>query len=79
MNRNTAGAVLMLVLAAAGIWYGKPVAVALVVLTCGLTFIAEDIRSSPDGMLSGHLSFVPIILALLTWATTVGAMIILVI
>lgn len=71
MNRNTAGAVLMLVLAAAGLVKGNDWAVALIVVTCALAFVALDLRESNYGA-ETRVTF---IMALATWLTTVGAMV----
>lgn len=73
MNRNTAGAVLMLVLAAFGIMKGNDWAVALIVATCALAFVAEDVREASLGRqawLDGGSA-----LALASWLTTAGAMV----
>ncbi|AWC21389.1 hypothetical protein CO731_00840 [Aminobacter sp. MSH1] len=43
MNQNTAGAVLMLVLAAAGIAWNEPFAVMMVAATCALAFVCEEL------------------------------------
>lgn len=47
MNKNTAGAVLLIVLAAVGLLWARPLAVALVVVTCALVVITEEMRDIP--------------------------------
>ena len=73
MNKNTAGAVLMLVLAAAGLASSNSFAVAMVITTCALTFVTEEVRDF--GMVNGHgpvvqLSNIP---AVTSWLTTAAA------
>lgn len=68
MNKAIAGAVLMSVLAAAGFVWDRPMAVAMVIATCALAFVTEELRDFGPG---GHL--IALIPALLSWATTAAA------
>lgn len=65
MNKNTAGALLVLIIAAAGLVHDKPWAWGLAVVTCALAFLAEEMRDV--GTLGAELLRVG--LALTSWAT----------
>lgn len=73
MNQNTAGAVLLLVLAAAGLVYGTPVAVALVAVTAALAFLAEDCRDAGKNGCGVQYLLVGFGMAVLSWITTAAA------
>jgi hypothetical protein len=69
MNKNTAGAVLLLVIAAAGLVSGNAFAVAMVIVTCALTFITEELRDARH-YLPIELAVIP---AVASWLTTAAA------
>ncbi|PAQ09550.1 hypothetical protein [Mesorhizobium temperatum] len=71
MNKNTAGAVLVLIIAAAGLVYDKPWAWGFAAATCALAFLAEKLSELDTvGAAILRLGF-----ALLSWATVVAAFI----
>lgn len=76
MNKNTAGAVLMLVLAAAGFIWAKPVAVGFVVLACIGASVTEELRdASPLTRRYGVLlAAASIVTALISWVAVVAAL-----
>ncbi len=69
MNKNTAGAVLLVVLAVAGFLWDRPLAVALVVATCALVVITEEMRDVPNEV-PRQLSLIP---AACSWLTAIAA------
>lgn len=63
MNKNTAGAVLLLIIAAAGFTWNRPEAVWFAGITCALTFLAvECLEAEYDAAAKW--------LAIGSWATT---------
>ncbi|MER8481183.1 hypothetical protein [Mesorhizobium sp. M1322] len=69
MNQNTAGAVLLLVLAAAGFVHNNPMAWGFVALTAALAFVAQELREA--GLVSAKpvLFWSDIGAAVLSWVT----------
>ncbi|QND67650.1 hypothetical protein HB777_29410 [Mesorhizobium loti] len=68
MNKNTSGALLVLIIAAAGLHLDRPWAWGLAAATCALAFLAEEFADA--GNLGGAVAHVCI--AVLSWGT-VGA------
>ncbi|RWI22869.1 MAG: hypothetical protein EOQ92_18315 [Mesorhizobium sp.] len=65
MNKNTAGAVLVLIVAATGLMHDNPWACGLAAATCALAFLAEEVREvSTIGA-----AIIGVGLALASWAT----------
>lgn len=73
MNKNTAGAVLILIIAAAGLYRDVPEAWVLAAVTCALAFLAEELRDV--GSLHGRPDIVSLasIPALASWVTIITA------
>ena len=69
MNKNTSGAVLVLILAAAGLFYDKPTAWALAALTAALAFLAWEFGEHASRAAQG----IGVVLALLSWVTVACA------
>lgn len=69
MNKNTAGAVLLMVLAVAGFVWDRPLAVTLVVATCALVVLTEEMRDVPHEV-PRQLSLIP---AACSWLTAIAA------
>ncbi|OWK18309.1 hypothetical protein AJ88_03770 [Mesorhizobium amorphae CCBAU 01583] len=70
MNKNTAGALLVLIIAAAGLVHDKPWAWGLAAVTCALAFLAEELG---DVTSSVGTAIARVGVALLSWATIVAA------
>lgn len=75
MNQNMASAVLLIVIAAAGIAWSSPAAVLLVILTCVLTVLVEQCRAVSAAALFPALGRVEFILALASWFTALVAIV----
>ncbi|MBZ9807686.1 hypothetical protein [Mesorhizobium sp. ESP-6-2] len=71
MNQNTAGAVLLLILAAAGFHTNTPVAWWFAGLTAALAFLAEEARAYHEVHGGFNAAAVRFGLAVASWATVV--------
>lgn len=77
MNQNTAGAVLLLIIAAAGFQTNHPAAWWLAGITAGLAFVANEVRNANELIGSDTLARVGNGLALLSWLTVAAAAVVL--
>lgn len=69
MNKNTSGALLVLIIAAAGLVHDKPWAWGLAAVTCALAFLAEEF-ADVDTLGSALLR---VCIAVLSWVTVAAA------
>lgn len=73
MNQNFSGAVLLLILAAAGFHTNTPAAWWFAGITAALAFIAEEVRSGYDMTTAPWLWTARNVIALLSWLTVAAS------
>lgn len=74
MNQNTAGALLLAIIAAAGLLHDKPMAWVFAIVTAALAFLAAEVRAVDDYLLDWKTRVIAgNAIALASWATTLAA------
>lgn len=73
MNQNTSGAVLLLIIAAAGLHTNHPVAWFLAGLTAGLAFISNELRTVFELHTNPAMGVAALVVAVASWITTLAA------
>lgn len=73
MNQNTSGAVLLLIIAAAGLYTNHPLAWVLAAATAALAFLANELRDAANLFGVSRLSVAAEVVAIASWITIAAA------